>query len=126
MLREKKMAVHRNVDPEAVDEHDPGVSLHERSGDFRRPDLHREKRRVPRGLRLAAFRDRETARTREIERVHEIDPLLAERLEQTLHRGRPERLRIELQDRAAVCERELGGPVIEELSRERAEALGKA
>ena len=43
MFGEEKMAVHGDVDPEAVDEHDAGISLHERAGDLRRSDLHREK-----------------------------------------------------------------------------------
>src|SRR4029077_13060059 len=123
MLRQKEMAVHGHVDPEAVDEDDPRVALHERSCDLRRSDLHREQRWEPRRLRLATLRDGEAARAREIEGVHEIHTLLAEGLEHTLHSGRPQRFRIELEDPAAVPERELRRPVIEELRRQRPEAL---
>src|SRR3979411_1799014 len=39
MLGEQEMAVHGNVDPEPVDEHDPRVTLHQRAGDLRGADL---------------------------------------------------------------------------------------
>ena len=123
VLREQEVALDRHVDPEAVDEHDSRVTLHKRSGDLGRSDLHREERRIARRLGLTALGDHEAARPREVESVHEVDPLLAEGLEHAFHSGGAERLRVELEDRAAVRERELRRPVIEELSRERSKPL---
>src|SRR5438105_15282209 len=113
MFCQQEMAVHRYVDPEAVDEYDPRVTLHERAGDLRRADLDREERRVPRRFGLTPPGDDEAARPCEVERVHEIHALLAERLEHALHCRRVKRLRVQLQDGPAVPECELRGPVVE-------------
>src|SRR5438445_12826653 len=115
------MPLHGNVDPEVVDEYDSRLAQRESSSDLGRAHAYREQRCKASGLGLAALLDHQATRARKVECVHEIHALLAERFEQSLYRGRAERLRVELEDRARVGERELRGPIVEELCRERSE-----
>src|SRR5437879_474385 len=115
MLREQQVPFDRNVDPEPVDEHDARLALHQRPSDLGVADAHGEERGVPRRLGLAALLDHESARTRDRERVHEIHPLCAERLEQSLHDGGTQRFGVELEQLARVRELKLRGPLDEPL-----------
>src|SRR5438093_6413741 len=119
------MSIDGHVDPEAVNEDDAWLALHERPADRGAADLHAQQRAVTRRLGLAVLADVEPAGARDRERVHEVHALLAERLEQTLHHGRAQWLRVDLEQLTGVVELDAAGPLIEELRRERPEALSE-
>src|SRR5688500_12951723 len=126
VLREKQVALDRNVDPEAVDQHDAGLALHQRPRDLGAPDANGEERGVARRLGVAPLLDHKSPRARDRERVHEIHALGTERLEQTLHDRRTQRLRVELEKLAGVRELELCGALVEQLRHQRSDALAAA
>src|SRR5207249_2872081 len=125
VFRKEQVTLDRNVDPKAVNEHDPRLALHQRPADRGAADLHREQRPEACRFGLAVFADVEAASASDRERVHEVHALLAERLEQTLHHGRAQWLRVDLEQLTGVVELDAAGPLIEELRRERPEALSE-
>src|SRR5688572_4312086 len=126
VLREQEVALDRDVDPEAVDQHDAWLALHQRARDLGVTDANGEERRVPRRFGVAPLFDHKSTRTRDRERVHEIHALGAECLEQTLHDRGAQRLRVKLEKLAGVGELELCGALVEQLRHQRADALATA
>src|SRR2546430_13089307 len=123
MFREEEMPIDGHVDPEAVDEDDARLALHERPADRGAADLHAQERAVTLRLGLAVLADIEAPSARDLQRVHKVHALLAERLEQSLHDSRAQRLGLDLEQLTGVVQLDTARPLVKQLRRERAQPL---